>query len=120
MGKTHTEKSADTTDAQAHPMQDDERHEDPTKGNPLFHEPSSRRNPTSWNEAQDEKTLTAATLSVVFAFLPIAVNAAPVTSGAGAEYGAHISDHAREMRGFSGQMNPGDHSGFAGFDEHHH
>lgn len=54
-----------------------------------------------------------------FVLLPTAAGAAPVTGGAGAAYGQHISDHARTEGGFSGAMNPGDHQGFAGFDEHH-
>ena len=66
-----------------------------------------------------KKMLAAVTVSVAFVLLPTAADAAPVTGGAGAGYGEHISDHARGEGGFSGQMNPGDHRGFAGFDEHH-
>ncbi|WP_370324138.1 hypothetical protein [Euzebya sp.] len=65
------------------------------------------------------KFLTAATVSVAIAFLPAAAGAAPITGGAGAGYGEHVSDHARAEGGFTGQMNPSDHRGFAGFDEHH-
>lgn len=55
-----------------------------------------------------------------FVLLPTAAAAAPATGGAGAAYGQHISEHARTDGGFSGEMSPGDHRGFAGFDQHHH
>lgn len=65
------------------------------------------------------KTLTAAVVAA-FVLFPTAAGAAPVTGGAGAAYGEHVSTHARDDGGFSGQMNPGvQHQGFAGFDEHH-
>ena len=64
------------------------------------------------------KTLTAAVVAA-FVLFPTAAGAAPVTGGAGAAYGEHISTHARDGGGFSGQMNPGvQHEGYAGFDEH--
>jgi hypothetical protein len=65
-----------------------------------------------------KKMLAAMTVGVAFVLVPAAAGAAPVTGGAGAEYGEHVSDHAR-AGGFSGEMNPGRHRGFAGFDEHH-
>lgn len=65
-----------------------------------------------------KKTLAALAVGAAFLLLPTAAGAAPVTGGAGAGYGQHISAHANEG-GFSGQTNPGDHQGFAGFDEHH-
>lgn len=66
-----------------------------------------------------KKTLAAVAVGAAFVLLPTAAGAAPVTGGAGAGYGQHISAHASEEGGFSGQTNPGDHQGFAGFDEHH-
>ena len=63
--------------------------------------------------------LAAVTVCAAFVLTPTAAGAAPVTGGAGAAYGEHVSTHARVERGFSGQMNPGDHRGFSGFDEHH-
>ncbi|MFP5580241.1 MAG: hypothetical protein ACLGIZ_18680 [Acidimicrobiia bacterium] len=66
-----------------------------------------------------KKMLAAVTVSVAFVLLPAAAGAAPVTGGAGAGYGEHVSDHAHDGDGFSGEMNPGHHRGFAGFDEHH-
>lgn len=65
------------------------------------------------------KTLAAVAVSVVLVLLPTAAGAATARNGAGASYGAHVSDHARTEGGFSGSMNPGDHSGFAGFGDHH-
>lgn len=66
-----------------------------------------------------KKTLAAWVTSATFVLLPTAAGAAPLTGGAGAGYGQHISAHADDDGGFSRQMNPGDHRGFAGFDEHH-
>ena len=63
--------------------------------------------------------LAAVTVSAAFVLTPTAAGAAPVTGGAGADYGEHVSTHARAEGGFSGQMNPGRHRGFSGFDEHH-
>lgn len=63
--------------------------------------------------------LTAMTVCAAFVLTPTAAGAAPVTGGAGADYGHHVSTHARDQ-GFSGQMNPGGHQGYSGFDEHHH
>jgi hypothetical protein len=40
------------------------------------------------------------------------------SDGAGRAFGEHHAWHAQEM-GFSGEMNPGMHQGFAGFHEHH-
>ncbi len=60
--------------------------------------------------------LTAATVCAAFVLTPTAAGAAPAT---GAEYGAHVSAHARDDGGFSGQMNPGVHRGYSGFDEYH-
>jgi len=65
------------------------------------------------------KIVVAAMTVSTFVLLPTAAGAAPVTGGAGAAYGQQFSDHARTEAGFSGAMNPGDHHGFAGFDEHH-
>lgn len=66
-----------------------------------------------------KKTLAAVAVGAAFLLLPTAAGAAPVTGGAGAGYGQHVSAHANDEGGFSGQMNPGDHRGFAGFDDHH-
>ena len=66
-----------------------------------------------------KKMLAAVTVGIAFVLLPTAAGAAPVTGGAGAGYGEHVSDHARAGDGFSGEMNPGHHRGFAGFGEHH-
>lgn len=66
-----------------------------------------------------KKILAAVTMSVVLLLLPTAAGAATARDGAGAGYGAHVSDHARAEGGFSGSMNPGDHRGFAGFSDHH-
>ena len=66
-----------------------------------------------------KKMLAAVTVCAAFVLTPTAAGAAPVTGGAGAAYGEHVSTHARVERGFAGQMNPGDHHGFWGFDEHH-
>ena len=67
-----------------------------------------------------QKMLTAAAVSAAVVLIPTAAGAAPVTGGAGADYGDHVSTHARGEGGFSGQMNPGrHHRGFSGLDEHH-
>ena len=63
--------------------------------------------------------LAAVTVCAAFVLIPTAAVAAPVTGGAGADYGEHVSMHARGDGGFCGQMNPGHHRGFSGFDEHH-
>lgn len=69
------------------------------------------------------KKMLAAVVAVcaAFALIPTTAGAAPVTGGggSGAGYGEHVSTHARVEGGFSGQMNPGGHRGFSGFDEHH-
>ncbi len=64
--------------------------------------------------------LAAVTVCVAFVLTPTAAGAAPVTAGAGAAFGEHVSTHARAEGGFTGQMNPGNHRGFSGFDEHRH
>ena len=66
-----------------------------------------------------KKMLAAVAVGIAFVLLPTVAGAAPVTGGAGAGYGEHVSNHARAGQGFSGEMNPGDHRGFAGFGEHH-
>ena len=65
------------------------------------------------------KNLAAFTATLAVALLAMLAGAAPANAGAGADYGAHVSDHARAEGVFSGAMNPGDHLGFAGFDHHH-
>lgn len=40
---------------------------------------------------------------------------APVFAATGAEFGAHHADHAIEMTGYTVDMNPGIHQGFAGW-----
>lgn len=45
--------------------------------------------------------------------------ALPAFAATGAEYGQHIKEHALTGH-FSGEENPGNHQGFAGFEEHHH
>lgn len=66
-----------------------------------------------------KKMMAAMTVGIAFVLLPTAAGAAPVTGGAGAGYGEHVSDHARDDDGLSGARNPGRHRGFAGVDEHH-
>lgn len=66
-----------------------------------------------------KKILATMTLGVAFVLVPAAAGAAPVTGGAGAAYGEHVSDHVRTGDYFSGAMNPGNHRGFADFGEHH-
>lgn len=66
-----------------------------------------------------KKVMAAVMVTVVFALMPAVAGAAPASGGAGADYGTHVSGHARTGGGFSGDMNPGVHRGFAGFDEHH-
>ena len=66
------------------------------------------------------KKMIFAAVAVSVVFLPTAAGAVTGRDGAGAGYGAHVSTHARTEGGFSGSMNPGDHRGFAGFDEHEH
>jgi hypothetical protein len=41
--------------------------------------------------------------------------AAPALALGGSDFGAHVSDHARMMSGFSATMNPGMHQGFSGW-----
>ena len=66
-----------------------------------------------------KKIMATLTVAVVFALMPAVAGAAPASGGAGADYGTHVSGHARTDGGFSGYMNPGDHRGFAGFFDHH-
>ncbi len=66
-----------------------------------------------------KRILAAFTASVTVVLLQMVAGAAPASAGAGADYGKHVSGHARAEGGFSGTMNPGVHRGFAGFDEHH-
>lgn len=63
--------------------------------------------------------LAAVTMCAALVVVPAVAGAAPVISGAGADYGEHVSTHARDSGGFSGHMNPGDHRGFSAHDEHH-
>lgn len=45
--------------------------------------------------------------------------ASPALAATGAEFGRHHADHAIEMNGFTGDMNPGvKHTGFAGWEGH--
>lgn len=56
-------------------------------------------------------------LVLAFASPAFAVNG---SGGAGRGFGQHHAEHAREMGGFTGEMNPGVlHQGFAGWEEHH-
>ncbi len=61
----------------------------------------------------------AVAITGAIVLMPTAAGAVPVTGGAGGDYGEHVSTHARDEGGFTGQMNPGMHRGFAGFAEHH-
>ena len=56
-----------------------------------------------------KKILATMTLGVALVLVPAAAGAAPVTGGAGAAYGEHVSDHVRAGDYFSGAMNPGNH-----------
>lgn len=48
------------------------------------------------------------------ALLALLVGASPVAAaGSGADFGACVAHHATTMGGFSGEHNPGMHSGFA-------
>lgn len=67
-----------------------------------------------------KKNLAALAASVAVVLLAVVAGEAPAGAGARADYGAHVSGHARAEGGFSGVMNPGDHRGLAGFDDHHH
>lgn len=64
------------------------------------------------------KMVAAVAVCTAFVVMPTAAGAAQVSGVAGA-YGEHVSTHALGEGGFSRQMNPGDHHGFLGFDEHH-
>ena len=66
-----------------------------------------------------KKTLAALTTSVGFVLLAMVAGEVPASAEARADYGAHVSDHARAEGGFSSAMNPGGHRGFTGYDEHH-
>lgn len=54
------------------------------------------------------------------ALLALLVGASPVAAaaGGGADFGACVAHHATTERGFSGDHNPGMHSGFAGWPGH--
>ncbi|MHB1135317.1 MAG: hypothetical protein ACYCXR_03475 [Coriobacteriia bacterium] len=41
--------------------------------------------------------------------------ALPGAGGAGLAFGTHHAEHAQEMSGFDGEMNPGMHQGFSGW-----
>lgn len=41
--------------------------------------------------------------------------ASPALAATGADFGAHHAEHARDMGGFSAEMNPGMHQGFSGW-----
>ncbi len=58
-----------------------------------------------------KRTLIALALGVVLALAA----ATPAFAATGAEFGAHHASHAIEMTGFSADMNPGMHQGFAGW-----
>lgn len=53
-----------------------------------------------------------AVLALSLAAPALAVNG---SGGAGAAFGAHHATHAQEMTGFTADMNPGTHTGFAGW-----
>lgn len=48
----------------------------------------------------------------------LAMSAAPALAATGRDFGEHVAEHALQGH-FSGEMNPGTHRGFAGFQEHH-
>ncbi len=66
-----------------------------------------------------KKNLAALTATVAVVLLTMIAGESPASAGARSDYGAHVSGHARAEGGFLG-ANPGDHRGFAGFDEHRH
>ncbi|HZD58972.1 MAG TPA: hypothetical protein VE439_00775 [Anaerolineae bacterium] len=45
---------------------------------------------------------------------------APAYAATGYDFGQHHSTHAREMSGFTKDMNPGMHRGYAGWDDCQH
>lgn len=47
--------------------------------------------------------------------LALAMAVPAFAADAGADFGAHHATHARDMGGFSATMNPGMHTGFAGW-----
>lgn len=50
------------------------------------------------------------------ALLALLVGVSPVAAaGGGADFGAHVAQHARAHGGFSGECNPGMHRGFVGW-----
>ncbi len=62
------------------------------------------------------KTLSVFVLAVVLALaLAAPAFAATGADGAGRTFGQHHAEHARNMGGFSGTMNPGMHKGFSGW-----
>lgn len=63
------------------------------------------------------RTLTMLALTAVLA-LSLAVPAFAVngSGGTGLAFGDHHATHAQDMTGFSAEMNPGTHTGFAGWE----
>lgn len=53
--------------------------------------------------------------ALVFSAVLALAAASPVFAATGADFGAHHSAHAIEMGGFTADMNPGMHQGFAGW-----
>lgn len=45
----------------------------------------------------------------------LAMSAAPAFAATGRDFGDHHADHAVEMTGFTGEHNPGTHTGYAGW-----
>lgn len=45
----------------------------------------------------------------------LAMSAAPAFASTGRDFGAHHAGHAVEQTGFTAEMNPGTHTGFAGW-----
>lgn len=76
---------------------------------------------TYGTDPEMKMNLAAFTASVAVVLLAMVAGATPASAaaGAGALYGEHVSGHARDNGGFSRAMNPGDHRGFAGFNQHH-
>lgn len=65
-----------------------------------------------------KKCLAASAVAVAMALLAVVAGASPASAAGPTGYGDHVSGHAR-AHGFSGDRNPGDHRGFAGYDEDH-
>lgn len=65
------------------------------------------------------RLLVAALVLVLLLSLASPALAATGAGGAGRDFGLHHAEHAREMGGFTGEMNPGVmHRGFAGWHGH--